>query len=402
MAKDPWLRYPAIVNVRHGILTKVFVLACFVLQSAYAGDALEQWQLVATTGHSLRGLAYKDGTFVGVGFSTNTVVSTDGTNWFQGTNGLVGIFNGLYAVTAGAGQFVAVGPNSVVLNSPDGLAWTRRDIYTNEEYWAVIYAGGQFVSVGFNSYGVVEEPTVALTSSDGINWQRYTVPLNTTARNVAYGNGLYVASGWPHSMYSTNGRDWTPLYGVGASAVAFGNGRFVMAGSSAGYVSTNGVNWTGVSLPDEEYYTAIYANGLFMFGNGDMPYALLAISTDGTSWTPRSFAAANTYFAIRDIIFVDGHFYLADQSVGRIWRSGRVAPAEAPALFRVGHNANITSLSFTTVPGFRYALEYAEDLNPTPTLWKASGISAFAESDAISVRDTSATNAMRIYRVRTE
>lgn len=386
------------MNVRRELFAGVFFLTCFVGPLRPGAAPLDQWQMVAAPGNSIRGLAYKDGTFVAVGFSTNTAVSTNGTDWFNGLNGL-SRNNGLYAVAAGAGQFVAVGPFNVILNSPDGLNWTRRDVGTNDEYWAVIYAGGRFVGVGFRNIPAVE-PTVALVSADGLVWQRFGVPLNTTCRNVAYGKGVYVASGWPHSMYSTNGRDWTPLNGIGASAVAYGGGKFVMAGTSTGYASTNGMDWTQVTLPEEQYFTGTYANGLFMFGNGEKPYALLAISTNGTDWTSHTFMAANSYFAIRDIVFVNGHYYLGDQSYGRIWRSGRVAPVSPPVIADIVRRGNTTDLSFTAVPGFRYAVEFTDALNPPG--WKESGVSLFAENNVLGVNDTNATNRMRFYRVRTE
>jgi hypothetical protein len=384
------------VTVRRLLVVGVFSLTWFVDPSTHAADPLSEWQLLATATQSIRGLAYKDGTFVAVGFSTNTVVSTNGTNWFRGNNGLTNYFDGLYAVAAGAGRFVAVGPNSTILSSADGLQWTRHNVHTNEEYWAVIYAGGQFVAVGFNSYGVVPEPTVALTSPDGINWQRFTVPLNTTARNIAYGNGIYVAAGALHSMYSTNGRNWTALNGLTATSVAFGNGRFVMTAAAAGYTSTNGIHWTPVTLPDEQYYTATHANGLFMFGSGDKPYALLATSTNGLDWESRTFTAAGSYFAIRDIIFVDGYYYLGDQAGGRIWRSGRVSPVSEPRLTHVAHHGHHSSVSATVVPGFHYAAEYRNDFSTGS--WSGLGLRAFAEGELITITDTNAAGPRRFYR----
>jgi len=385
------------MNVRRAWLAGVF--ACSLLSIARAAEPLDQWQVVATPGHSIRGLAYKDGTFVAVGFSTNTVVSTNGTNWVRGTNGLSGN-NGLYAVAAGAGRFVAVGPNSVVLSSPDGVQWTRHSVHTNEEYWAVTYGGGQFVVVGFNSYGIVPEPSVALVSTNGLAWQRSAIPINTTARNVAYGNGVYVASGWPHSMYSTNGRQWIALTNVGASAVAFGQGKFVMAGTSTGYVSTNGVNWTTVTLPNEQYFTATYANGRFLFGNGEKPYGLIAASTNGLAWTSHTFTFSNNYAAIRDLVFVDGWLFAGDQLGGKIWRSGRLAPASLPQFSHIGHAAHETRISIKAVAGYHYTAERKVDVCRGE--WADFGERVFAETDVLTVTDSNATNQTRFYRARVE
>src|SRR5439155_26752990 len=131
------------------------------------------------------------------------------------------------------------------------------------------YAGGQFVIVGFYSDGAHVAYALALTSPDGVHWERFPQPFDTTPRNVAYGNGLYVAAGPPVSMYSSNGREWTPLNGVLAQGIAYGGGQFIATRSTSrgGYQSSNGTDWTQIALPAlgsgaqsyyGQYYTAAY------------------------------------------------------------------------------------------------------------------------------------------------
>ena len=323
-------------------------------------DPLNQWQVITNQGVriSIRGLAYQDGHFVAGGVTTHMIVSTNGVNWVLIPSGVTNIQAGIQAVAEGAGKFVAVGNAGLILSSSDGLQWTNLRTDLRDDLWAVLYAGGQFVIVGYHSEGNVAS-ALAVTSADGVHWERYVQPFYTTPRNVAYGNGLYVAAGAPVSMYSSNGRDWTPLNGVLAQGIAYGNGQFIATLQRTGYRSSNGVDWTQIDLPTirsgtatygGNYYTATYANGTFMIGgfcdecpNEGRPM-LLGTSTDGSQWSLRVFGADNAG-PIRDILFVDGLFYLGDQS-GKIWKSGPTAPSSRPSLTQVTYDGRQTTLSF--------------------------------------------------------
>src|SRR5262249_39220741 len=107
-------------------LAAALILPCGIC--AQNRDPLNNWQLVATLPVPLRGLAFNKGNFVGVGYSTNIVVSTNGTNWSVVVSGLTQNYESPLAVAAGAGLFVAVGPGigGTILTSPDGRQWTRR------------------------------------------------------------------------------------------------------------------------------------------------------------------------------------------------------------------------------------------------------------------------------------
>ena len=381
-------------------------------------DPLNDWQVIARSPMELRGLAYKDGTFVGVSIGTNIVVSTNGgIDWFLHPVDLPG-YRGAMAVTEGAGQFVAVGWQGNILSSRDGLQWTRGrgGAQTfDEEFWAVTYGGGRFVAVGFQSY--TNHGAIAATSTDGVNWEKFTLPFDTTPRNVAYGDGFYVAAGVPVSMYSSNGRDWTPLNGVLAQGVAYGGGQFIATTSTTqgGYRSSNGVNWTPIPLPGlasgtqkyyGNYFTAAYANGMFIIGgfcdecpNTNRP-SLLATSTDGTHWTLRIFGAEENMGPIRDIVFVDGALYLADSWQGKIWKSGRTAPITPPAIIQASRSDAQATLSFTTVAGFRYRVESTERLGSSA--WEPRLGPFFATGDQLTVKDLNPPNERRFYRIRCE
>jgi hypothetical protein len=381
--------------------------------STHAADPLDQWQIIARPPTQIRSLAHKEGRFVGVSYGTNMVVSTNaGVHWSLLPINLR-YFIGARAVTAGAGQFVAVGWNGNILTSSDGLQWTRRrgDSPSDEEWWSVIYAGGRFVAVGF-SYDM----TIAATSTDGTEWDNVALAPWTSPRNIAYGNGMYVAAAPEALMSSTNGRDWSFVNAVRMGAIAYGGGQFVAvirSGAGGGYRSSNGMDWTEITLPmlrhdtgilNLWYSTAVYGNGLFVIvgycqdcPNEDRP-GVVATSSDGIEWTSRLIRTDGGVGQILGSLFVNGAFYLADQW-GRIWKSGRMAPSAQPGITQVTRSDGQTSLSFTTIAGFNYRLECADNLTLAPWMPCAQ---RFATDSQLTIVDTNATPHMRFYRVRVE
>ena len=62
------------------------------------------------------------------------------------------------------GMFVIVGRNGTILNSENGIEWTRIDSNLNENFTDIIYGNKKFVGIG--NRGVV------MTSVDSYNWDR--------------------------------------------------------------------------------------------------------------------------------------------------------------------------------------------------------------------------------------
>ena len=396
---------------RHLLLGVPLLMSCIGLHGQ--PGPLNDWQVIARPPNmELRGLAHKEGTFVGVAYGTNMVISTNGgANWFLLPVSFPG-YRGAMAVTEGAGQFVAVGWSGNILTSPDGLQWTQRrggSQMSYEEFWAVTYGPDRFVAVGFQ--GNTNHGTIAATSTDGVEWEKVVLPFDTTPRNIAYGKGLYVAAGLSFSMYSSNGRDWTPLNQVPGQAIAFGGGEFIAATSTwqPAYRSSNGVDWTQFLLPSYTYYgnyfTATYDNGMFMLGgfcdtcpNNNRP-GLLATSVDGRQWTLRVFGGGEIVGPIRDIAFADGRYYLADSWLSKIWKSGRILPVTQPAITQVSRYEGRTTLSFSTVPGFRYRVESVDRLGSAG--WGLCQGPFFATGQELIVSDPGPDQS-RFYRVRSE
>jgi hypothetical protein len=376
-----------------------FILGASFLAVSHAAvpqNPLDSWQVVASPLIGLRGIAYQEGRFVAVGHSTNIVVSANGTDWSMVTNGLNPQWESLLAVATGGGQIVAVG--NAILSSSDGLQWTRRETVMGNQLWAVTYAAGQFVAVGSGFVGAI-----AATSPDGIAWEIFTLPINTSPRNIAYGNGKYIAVGFPVSMLSTNGRDWTPITSVLAHGIAFDGTEFIATSITNGFSSADGTNWDSFPLPNlvgptsQNYYTARSANGTLITGGNASGHGLLVTSTSGGAYTPVPSAVTQTMGAIRDAVFVDGYFYLADQS-GRIWRSARIAPAISPVFTGISRSAGQVTLSFSAPVGYHCTVESAERLDWPE--WQPIGLPVFPAVSETGAIDSILENQTRFYRLR--
>ena len=238
----------------------------------------------------LEGVTYGNGQFVAVGGywtttsgANNTTINTwsdviltspDGITWTSaalpsGTSGTSTNSSvteaGLYGVTYGNGQFVAVGEylittsgannsttttwSDVILTSPDGSTWTSRALpsgtsgtsanssVTDTGLYGVTYGKGQFVAVGgsFN-YNNNGSNTVILTSPDGITWTSPVLPSGMFGSgingaylvNVIYGNGYFVAPGCYYTANNSSGTwNWTDVI----------------------VTSPDGITWTSAALP---------------------------------------------------------------------------------------------------------------------------------------------------------
>jgi hypothetical protein len=184
---------------------------------------------------------------LGAGACTLTTVTPNGSppgvlNCLRGTHQVSGacVPNELRAVTSGAGKFVAVGDEGVIVTSTDGTAWSEPVSGTPSNLVGVTFGGSQFVAVG--ARGTV------LTSPDGTTWTSRSAPVSADFQAVAFGQGVFVAVGWSLTILtSTDGVTWTETYsGAGVwQSVAFTGGEFVAVNRVGGViVSANAIDWT--------------------------------------------------------------------------------------------------------------------------------------------------------------
>ncbi|NIA00858.1 hypothetical protein [Massilia sp. CCM 8734] len=221
------------------------------------------------------------------------------------------------SVTYGNGLFVAVGENSTIGVSQDGLSWTVI-MYgeTGRHYTDVIWAGGQFIAVAGTDRCV--------TSPDGYTWtlrMMPAAPAGTTYRSIAYGAGLYVAfhgsNTTASSSYATSpdGINWTARslpVGVCWRIVRFAQGMFVAMATTntANYVtSTDGLTWTARGLHIAGYWESLcYGNGVWVAMSGGLAGVntqLAITSHNGINWTTRTLPVVSSW---SDVSYGNGHF----------------------------------------------------------------------------------------------
>lgn len=130
------------------------------------------------------------------------MTSPDGIIWTaQNANPSQQISRALYAVSYGAGVFVAVGENKKIVSSPDGATWTARFANLSGSgicrcYYPTLYdvsfGDGKFVTIGgYGGGGGVA------SSPDGITWTVGGGVEQTS--NIGYGAGLWLS----FSLYGT-------------------------------------------------------------------------------------------------------------------------------------------------------------------------------------------------------
>ena len=210
----------------------------------------------------------------------------------------------LYDVAFGNGLFAAVGDNGVLLTSPDGAVWTRRNSGTQRWLWGVSYGNGRFVATGLPVTGTVVD---VLVSANGVDWSARSSGTANDLRAATYGNGLYVAVGYNGQVVSSSdGNLWVNRRSDifdSLLSVAYGNGRFVAVGgdfsfSQAAIVTSLGAgSWTRVhsGVTNAALYAMTQASGQFVgVGYGGR----VMTSADGASWSFRDAGASESLWGI--------------------------------------------------------------------------------------------------------
>ena len=187
-------------------------------------------------------IAFGNGLFAAVGNINSTrVISTspDALTWTIIDS--VTTSNYLHSVTYGSGSlsgqtglFVAVGDSGIIMTSPNGAKWTKRNSGAYQTLNGVSYGNNQFIAVG---NGLI------LASSDGLSWTTKKADTNFHLNGVSFCNdstpgqaGLFVAVG-NHGLVVTSpdGGIWTTQNNdstYNLYSVAYGNLEYVAVGSN--------------------------------------------------------------------------------------------------------------------------------------------------------------------------
>ena len=203
--------------------------------------------------------------------SLNPITSPDGINWTSRTGAGTGAGWNFIVWAASISTFVAIQANasSQVLTSTNGTTWTARNVSGasksfNSIAWSPSLA--LFVAVGTNTFQ---------TSPDGITWTARTAFNADTWATISWSPtlSLFVAgsdASRSKIISSPDGINWTQRYDAPSNGYAEflasvwspALGMFIMAGypGTRGFTSTNGTSWTERTFIDTRYSRALITN----------------------------------------------------------------------------------------------------------------------------------------------
>lgn len=296
-----------------------------VAQAAADPLATWQWQNPSPQGHQVRGLAYGNNRFVGVGDNGSITFSPDGAAWktvpltniktaagvaVAPVNAARKSWLNLKGVTFGNNLFVAVGDTdgavSTILTSPDGVNWTRRTPTSGAKNLTGVTAGTQVSGATYSNvfYAVGETGTI-LKSTDGVTWSSAISNTTSNLNAIAYANYTFVAVGETGTVVTQlNSGSWlvtsalaiVPDTTASLKSVVGGNGIFVATGVAPGplavaWHSVDGITWTAgtyTSTPASLNAVAYDATNKTFLAVGDALATGLPLrvsSPDGVNWT---------------------------------------------------------------------------------------------------------------------
>jgi hypothetical protein len=284
---------------------------------------------------------------------------------------------GPLGILGGAHALAVSGSNIARWN---GRHWSSLGAGLNSNVLAVAASGSNaYVGGNFTTAGGIAANRVA--KWDGRNWTALGSGVNGEVRAIAVsGNDVYV------------GGAFTTAGGVPASRIARWNGSDWMAlGSGLGNVVF------ALAAGDGE----VYAGGAFT-NAGDVSAHYVA-RWDGIGWSALG-TGANSVFqtlAIRGPdLLVGGPFNIVGNQLANYYSIWHTGMPKVPRITRFYPEGADSRISFTTVPGQTYAVEWKEALKGGPWTTITSNLSG--DGGTNTVRDPGgARRPSRFYRVET-
>ena len=249
-------------------------------------------------GSVLKSVAWSGTMYVAVGLNSTVLTSPDGVTW---TSQTLGTPNTLSSVTWDGSQFVAVGdaPGSVgaVLTSPDGVHWTSQNLGTIPILYGVTKSGTNLVAVGYGG-------TILISANGGVSWTAPTSGTTNDLYGVTCSGANCVAVGLIGTILtsSDNGANWstrapgtsgTPsLYGV-----AYSGSNYAIVGES-GIVRTSadGVTWATTSAGSGSLFGITWTGTQFVAVG--YPASGVYTSPDGSTWKAQATSASGYLYGV--------------------------------------------------------------------------------------------------------
>jgi hypothetical protein len=262
------------------------------------------------------------------------LLSTNGTSWLDQTSASGSplpapswtYYTALWDDTNGA--YRLVGDDGMMVQG----AYTNRDYFWTEQYpsprdwlWQVTLANGLYVAVGDN--------TRIMTSQDGIDWAIEALELTNSiagsAANTVFfcvdgDTNLLVTAGNKGSLavspsatapvlvtnldgtvftnyINLQGLVWYALQAATtndlAGTCAFKGSYLLVGGGGTMLLSANGTNWSKISVPTTNYLSGLAPSTNLVVATGDQ--GVIFSSPDGQTWTKRSSGTTNWLFRVR-------------------------------------------------------------------------------------------------------
>ena len=202
------------------------------------------------------------------------------------------------------GKYVAVGDNSQIITSTDGISWATATVPAGSgDIIAITFGGGQ--------YGAITQRGNLLTSADGISWTSTVVTssasLAATIIDIAYDsvNNTYVvisdSNVWTVTDLAVSNFASNPS--LNAVIYSDNDQQFVAVGWNKIQTSPDGITWTNQAVGAAQgelrrFYGVMYnaSAGLYVAVGETNSSSFTMTSSDGVTWTAGSINS-NSYLA---------------------------------------------------------------------------------------------------------
>lgn len=199
-------------------------------------------------------------------------------------------------------HFVAVGPNSLILSSPDGMAWTVENSYFIHSTLSQILAASPNGFLAANSDGSI------FLSYDGLNWENTAALEHLSPQDVKWCIDRWYIIELNGSLWeSIDGVLWTMRFLEGGTPRAIANNtqQIVIVGDQ-GLLKIKDANhdWSDIFNPTSAYLKAITWGGDRFVAAGQNGVAIY--SSDGLNWSE-----SNVGFNVNSITWTGSEFLAA-------------------------------------------------------------------------------------------
>jgi hypothetical protein len=253
---------------------------------------------------------YDNGNFYFINGNRNIVLSNDAITWYSYSSDIESMMahNNIFCCSTNYNYSCS---NSCAVYSVSKDPFEDGDSNTRDYVTGISYCNNRFI-VGSSASRVN-------WSTDGKTWDAGNISdiptyAKVSIKSFVYGNGVYIAQAGDSGglLYSTDLKNWTPLYNVPEGNIIFTGDRFIAIGEPNKVLfSTDGITWNSVDSPiTNDVFTSIaYGDNLIYAGTkaGKLFYS----ADDGTTWKQDKSPFTRS---IQAIVYGNGMFWAIDDA----------------------------------------------------------------------------------------